>query len=136
MLKALIPASLLLLSLGAGGFQAVRQTRQAQIEQGRYLVENVAMCVQCHTPRTQDGELIRSELLKGAPIPVRSPFPNRQWAIQAPNIAGMGAWSEAEVIRFLETGLRPNGTRPLPPMPPFRMNEKDARAIAAFLRSL
>ncbi len=49
------------------------------IERGRYLVHNVAMCVQCHSPRDENGELIETALLTGAPMPVKSPFPNRIW---------------------------------------------------------
>ena len=29
---------------------------QTQIERGRYIVENVAMCELCHTPRTENGD--------------------------------------------------------------------------------
>jgi mono/diheme cytochrome c family protein len=118
-------------------FAVVRAQTPNPVERGKYLVEHVAMCIQCHTPRNEDGELIRSKLLKGAVIPLKSPFPNKPWAIRAPDIAGLaGAWSETEIVTFLETGARPDGTHPQQPMPPFRLSRTDAAAIAAFLRSL
>ncbi|MGH7899992.1 MAG: hypothetical protein ACREQQ_18700, partial [Candidatus Binatia bacterium] len=38
---------------------------RAAIERGRYLVESVAMCQECHTPRDDKGELDRSRWLRG-----------------------------------------------------------------------
>src|SRR5437870_13264909 len=48
-----------------------------QLQRGQYLVEHVAMCVQCHTPRKAQGELDRTRLLQGAPIPVQPHSPCR-----------------------------------------------------------
>jgi len=39
-----------------------------EIERGRYLVEEVAKCAQCHTPRGQHGNLKKEGWLQGAPI--------------------------------------------------------------------
>jgi mono/diheme cytochrome c family protein len=36
---------------------------KSEIERGKYLVENVAMCVECHTPRNANGELDRNAWL-------------------------------------------------------------------------
>jgi hypothetical protein len=109
---------------------------QTQIERGKYLAEQVAMCVQCHSPRDAEGELDRHTLFKGARIPIASPFPNKQWALSAPRIAGLPGWEEEDFITLLMTGSRPTGEVPRPPMPPFRMSREDASAIAAFLISL
>ena len=95
------------------------------------------MCIYCHTPKHQDGALDERQLLQGAPMPVESPFPRVKWAFQAPKIAGLpGGWTEGDLVRFLQTGITPNGRTPQPPMPPFRMNEEDAQAVAAYLESL
>jgi mono/diheme cytochrome c family protein len=108
-----------------------------QIAHGKYLVLHVAMCVQCHTPRNERGELISSRLLQGSSVPVPSPFPSQPWAFEAPKIAGLpGGWTEADLIQLLQTGKRPGGNSPRPPMPPFRMNREDAAAVAAYLKSL
>jgi len=107
-----------------------------QVARGSYLVNSVAMCVQCHTPRDARGELDRAHLLKGAPIPLRSPFPNKEWAFAAPAIAGLPGLSDEDAIALLTTGSRPASPAPKPPMPPFRLTREDAEAVVAYLRSL
>lgn len=106
------------------------------VARGEYLVHHVAMCVQCHTPRTAGGELDTSRLLEGAPVPLASPYPNRPWALVAPSLAGLAPWSEEQIVTLLTTGARPDGQVPRPPMPPFRMTRQDAEAVAAYLKSL
>jgi len=121
----------------AGLFAAVPAARDgSRIERGRYLVERVSMCGECHTPRNNRGELDRNRWLKGAPIPVKSPFKGRSWAFQAPPIGGLHGWKPAEVARILEKGARSSGRRSRPPMPGFRMSREDAQAVAAYLQSL
>ena len=39
------------------------------VARGKYIVEDVAMCGTCHTPRLSNGELDRSRWLAGAPVP-------------------------------------------------------------------
>lgn len=114
----------------------IRGQDSGQVEHGRYIVEQVAMCGECHTPRNDRGELDRSRWLQGAPIPLESPFENQRWAFQAPAIAGLPGWSPDEVIRILETGTRFSGKKPRSPMPGFRMNRDDASAVTAYLQSL
>ena len=120
--------------LVAAAFSAQGPTNQISV--GRYLVENVAMCVECHTPRGQRGELDRTRLLKGAPMPLESPFRSRPWAFQAPAIAGLPGWNSADTVTLLTTGRRPSGEAPKPPMPPYRMTRVDAEAVVAYLTSL
>jgi len=109
---------------------------QEQPGRGSYLVTHVAMCVQCHTPRDADGNLDRARLFKGAPIPVRSPFPNQTWAFAAPAIAGLPGWTTADAVALLGTGRRPNGYTPKRPMPSFRLTREDAEAVVAYLHSI
>ncbi|MGC2197121.1 MAG: hypothetical protein WA628_20760 [Terriglobales bacterium] len=40
----------------------------SKLERGKYLVEQVGMCGDCHTPHSEKGELIREKLLQGAPL--------------------------------------------------------------------
>jgi mono/diheme cytochrome c family protein len=103
---------------------------------GRYIVHDVAQCIQCHSPRDESGALLADRLLMGAPIPLRSPFPDQQWAFHAPRIAGMPGYSEDEGIRLLTQGINRNGQSPRPPMLKFHMTEQDARDVFAYLRSL
>lgn len=109
---------------------------EEQTVRGSYLVNHVAICVQCHTPRDTNGHLNRARLLSGAPMPVRSPFPNQTWAFAAPALAGLPGWTTEDAVTLLTTGRRLNGYMPKRPMPPFRMTREDAEAIVAYLRSL
>ncbi len=107
------------------------------VSQGKYIVEDVAMCVECHTPRDQNGNLIADEYLNGAPVPVKAP-PYRQinWAVKAPAIAGLIGYTKDEGVRLLTAGVTRDGRAPNPPMPPFRMSDRDAEAVVAYLKSL
>ena len=40
------------------------------------------------------------------------------------------------MVKFLTTGIDPGGNKARPPMPAFRLNGDDARAVAVYLRSL
>jgi mono/diheme cytochrome c family protein len=73
-----------------------------------------------------------SRRLQGAAVAVPPPLANF-----APALAGGPAnYTEEQFISFLQTGVRPDGSHPRPPMPPYRLNEEDARAVAAYIRSL
>lgn len=128
----LVAGAVILAAMRAGS----AATPQERIAQGDYLVNSVAMCAQCHTPRDAEGNLDRGRLLKGAPIPVRSPFPNQTWAFSAPAVAGLPGWTAEDALSLLSTGRRLSGHTPKRPMPPFRLARQDAEAVVAYLRSL
>jgi mono/diheme cytochrome c family protein len=108
-----------------------------RLEHGRYIVNQVGLCNDCHSPRNPDGSLIAGKELTGAPIPFTPSVP-MPWMAAAPRIAGLPAgFTEEDTVHFLMTGERPNGRPdPLPPMPPYRLNREDAEAVAAYLHSL
>jgi mono/diheme cytochrome c family protein len=121
--------------LGACAPQAREPTREELVERGEYLVTGVAGCNDCHTPLTPQGPDM-AHSLQGAPIPFQ-PTIEIPWADVAPPIAGLPVtFSEAQLASFLQTGVRPDGTSPRPPMPPYRMNEEDARAVAAYISTM
>ena len=126
-----------IVACGVSAAQLSPHTSSAeQLQRGQYLVEHVAMCVQCHTPRNAQGELDRTRLLQGASIPVSAPFPMSQWAFEAPKIAALPGWLAEDAMRLLQTGKSARGYTPRPPMPPFRMTQEDAAAVVAYLKSL
>ena len=106
------------------------------VERGRYLVHDVALCVQCHSPRDENGNLLETKLLSGARIPFDSPYPGLSWAYQAPNIRGMTGYTDEEAVRLLTRGITRGGTPPRLPMQQFHMTTEDARAVVAYLKSL
>jgi Cu-Zn family superoxide dismutase len=107
----------------------------AEIEHGSYLVHRVAMCVQCHSSRDKSGELASHRLLEGAAMPLASPFPYQIWASAAPPLAGLPTgYTDDDLVTLLVKGKARTGRTLLRPMPPYRMTEPDARAIAAYLK--
>lgn len=103
---------------------------------GRYLAEHVAMCVECHSGRDAQGNIIPSELYMGGNIPTKPAWPN-DWAIRAPRNSGLPGYTVEDGIRLLTEGAIDRTGRQLKsPMPKFRMTRQDAADVVAFLKSL
>jgi mono/diheme cytochrome c family protein len=109
---------------------------QSSIERGRYLVEDVAMCEECHTPRDAGGNLDESRRLQGAQIWIVPVHANPNWANNAPALAGFGGYTDEQGAAVLEKGQGPNGETIRQPMHIYHMNHADAQAVIAYLRSL
>jgi len=115
---------------------AAAQTGGGNVEHGRYLVQDVAMCQQCHSPRDDQGNLLESNLFEGGPIPVRPPWPN-DWALIAPRNKGLPGYDDAAAMRLLTEGsIGRDGKQLRPPMPHFHMTKQDAADVIAYMRSL
>lgn len=116
---------------------ALSATQRANplIVRGRYLVEQVGLCADCHSPRGPTGHFIREQWMLGAALPFQPMVP-MPWAPAAPPLAGLPSMDDPQAIEFLRTGKRPDGSMARPPMPPFRFEADDAGAIVAYLRSL
>jgi mono/diheme cytochrome c family protein len=105
-------------------------------EHGRYLVERVAMCGQCHSTRDPQGNIAPGTEFKGGPMPVRPPWPG-DWALAVPRIAGLPGYTDELAIRLLTQGaIKRDGTQARAPMPRFRMTPQDAADVIAYLGSL
>jgi mono/diheme cytochrome c family protein len=103
---------------------------------GQYIVEDVAMCGQCHTPRLSNGQPDRSRWLAGAPVPYQPSQPTANWPTVAPRIAGQTPTSSEGMIILLTTGIWTDGKPLRDPMPKFHMTKADAEAVVAYLKSL
>ena len=109
------------------------------LEHGRYLVETVAGCGNCHTPRLPDGTPDPTKNLAGAFV-IEEPV----FKAYAPNITpdmetGIGSWSEDDIVDVLHNARRPDGKYLGPPMSFIwyrNMSDTDARAIAKYLKSV
>jgi mono/diheme cytochrome c family protein len=136
-----VAGSFVVLLAAAGSARTSSQAAQpapntaALVAQGEYLANRVAMCVQCHSPRDIEGNVILTRRFHGGAIPVLSPYSNRQFAAQAPNIAGLPGFTDDQIIALLTEGRATDRDPPRPPMPPFRMSRQDAQAIVAYLRT-
>lgn len=117
--------------------QQPSKTSGASIERGRYIVEGVARCGQCHTPRDNNGAPDRARELQGAPVPFLSAKPESDWPLNAPRIGGTPLpASDADIIKLLTTGIWNSGTFLRSPMPQFRMSHSDAESVVAYLKSV
>ncbi len=128
--------ALLLVPVLLGQKQKVGAASAARVARGKYLVEQVGLCGDCHTPRNEKGELVKEQWLKGATLDFKPIAPVPVWADKAVNIAGLPGWEKDAAIRFMMTGIAANQLPARPPMPRYRFNEPDAEAIVAYLKSL
>jgi mono/diheme cytochrome c family protein len=112
------------------------RARSGRVSRGKYLVEGVAMCGECHTPRDANGALDESRDQQGAPIWIVPVRPRPDWANRAPALAGLRSYTDAQVEDVLEKGVGPNGLPIQAPMHVYAMSPDDARAVIAYLRSL
>lgn len=110
------------------------QAPTAQIERGRYLVEALGHCAECHTPRNLLGGLDRARWLGGGPNP------DGEGSI--PNITpGALMWSEGEIAYYLASGFTPafdsaGGSMAHVVANTARLTDADRAAIAAYLKAV
>jgi mono/diheme cytochrome c family protein len=113
--------------------------KDAEWNRGRYLVDAVAHCGECHTPRNRFGAREKDRYLSG----VRG-GPDGQ---NAPNITpnketGIGAWSVQDIITLLRDGQTPDfdyvgsGMGEVVKGSTGKLAEADLKAIAVYLKSL
>jgi mono/diheme cytochrome c family protein len=111
-----------------------------QTERGKYLVEEVGKCQDCHTPRGADGQPDREKWLKGAVLDFQPMQPVKDWHKTSPDLTPGSRlwqrWGEKGITEFLKTGLGPSGHAADPPMPTYKLKTEDAAAIAAYLKTL
>ncbi len=134
------PASLLRLVVilpiaGAAASAAPVAPPDPVVERGRYLTHQVAGCIDCHSPRDEFGRFVAERHLTGAVLGFAPTVP-MPWAPAAPSLVGLEGYTTEQGVRFLMTGERPSGVPPRPPMPEYRLNEEDAKAVVAYLKSL
>lgn len=88
------------------------QAPGARVERGRYLVEGILGCGNCHTPKTAEGEPIASRNLSGGGVTLSlPPFAGAASNITPDPDTGIGRWSEDDIKRAIVEGKRPNHGR-------------------------
>ena len=132
----LIGLALLLVVNVSSSFAAPPAADAAKIERGKYLVNEIAQCGDCHSPHNEKGEVIPGKELRGAELTFKMITPVPVWADKAPNIAGLRGWEQEDAVKFFMTGLAYNDLPARPPMPQFHMHKDDAEAVVAYLKSL
>jgi mono/diheme cytochrome c family protein len=107
-----------------------------RVARGKYLVERVGMCADCHSPRNERGEFVKAQWLWGSPLGFKPEPPIPGWAPVAPPIAGLVGWTDEQAVRLLTTRKNRDGRLPGPPMPEYALSRADAEGVVAYLRSL
>jgi mono/diheme cytochrome c family protein len=105
-----------------------------ELERGRYLVEALAHCAECHTPRNPVGALDKARWMGGAPNPsgtgtIPSLTPDKL------------DWSAEDVAYYLESGFTPSfdavGGHMSEVVENFsRLTAEDRNAVAAYVKAL
>lgn len=110
----------------------------ATLERGRYLMNGVVACANCHMARGPGGGYLADKGMSGG-----LPFQDKMFTAYAANITqdretGIGKWTDAQLVRAIREGVRPDGSLIGPPMPTefySRMSDDDVNAIVAVLRT-
>ena len=132
----LVAAAAVLWRAPASGQAKGENKNDEALQRGAYLVNSVAQCGNCHTPRNAKGEPDTTRHLQGAPIwfkPTSAKF--AKWEDTVPNITASGLatkWSEEKLVKLLTS----TGGHADAPMPAYKFAADDARAVVAYLRSL
>jgi mono/diheme cytochrome c family protein len=120
-------------------FGAASAHAETPVERGRYLVESIAGCGNCHTPRGPGGVFDASKELAGGFVIDEKPFRAVASNITPDKETGIGAWTDAQIAKAIREGIRPDGTLIGPPMP-FelyrKISDSDLVAMIAYLRTV
>jgi mono/diheme cytochrome c family protein len=116
----------------------------ARLERGKYLVDSVLGCMDCHSTRDFNrlgGPVVAGLGAGGLCRGAEDGAPGR---VCTPNITpdpetGIGAWTDGEVLRAIREGVDRQGKALFPMMPytEYRhLSDEDARSVVAYLRTL
>jgi mono/diheme cytochrome c family protein len=115
------------------------------VERGKYLANNVAGCIDCHSKR--DFSKYSGPVTPGTEGGGGMVF-DQKWGIPGVLIGknitpdaetGIGAWTDDEILRAMTQGISKNGDTlfPLMPYPSFnRMAKEDLLSIIAYIKTL
>jgi len=129
----------LALALGLAVLAGPVRAADGDIARGRYLLNGIVACGNCHATRDAQGGIVPGQELAGG-LTIELP----EFRAVAPNITqdretGIGAWTDAQIVAAIREGKRPDGSLIGPPMPIefYRgMSDSDVRAIVAALRAV
>lgn len=136
-LGKIVKATVLAKPVGPKGTPLARSPRGATVENGRYLVESVALCGACHTQRNMQTGAFEGPALGGSTGFDASE--GHSWS--PPNITSdpmtgrLGKMTEDDfVARFRAGRLLPHS--PMPWQGLMHLNEEDLRAIYRYLKTV
>lgn len=111
---------------------------ETPVERGRYLVESIAGCGNCHSLQDAGGVVPGKEFAGGPPIKDAA-FDAWPANITPDKETGIGSWSDAEIVRAIREGVDRDGRLMGPPMPFWLYRDiadDDVNAMVAYLRTV
>lgn len=137
----LIYVTLGLPNVGAAEDITIERTQQ-RLERGEYLANRVCVCMDCHSTRDWSrfsGPPIEGTLGKGGEIFDQNfGFPGKFYSRNI-TPAGIGNWTDGEILRAIASGVNKEGRALFPVMPHAnygKMDKEDLFSIVVYLRSL
>lgn len=107
-------------------------------EYGAYIAGPIAHCLECHTPMGPQGPMYDGHLGQGG-----FQFPGPWGTSVAANLTsgddGLKSFTDTQIADMITKGVKPDGTRMLPPMPYAwlaKMTPDDLQAVILYLRTL
>jgi len=108
------------------------------VEYGEYLAGPVAHCVECHSPMGPQGPMLDTHLGAGG-FEFHGPWGTSVSANLTPHEDGISGYTDDELRVMITQGIRPDGSRMLPPMGfgyYAATSPEDIDAIILYLRQL
>ncbi len=113
-----------------------------QVERGRYLANNVMLCMECHSDR--DWSVFGAPIIDGTHGKGGTIFNQKHGfpgTFISTNItpSGLGQWTDGEIFRAITTGVSKDG-HPLFPIMPYnnygKLDSNDIVSVIAYLRTV
>ena len=109
-----------------------------KIAYGAYLAGPAGHCIECHTPFVKGRPDFANQLGAGG-FPFHGPWGVSVSANITPHADGIADYGDAELAKVIRSGIRPDGSRLMPPMGVYyyaNISDGDMAAIVAYLRAL
>jgi mono/diheme cytochrome c family protein len=133
--RLLVGAAVTALAVVTGGVASKAET---PLERGKYLVESIAGCGNCHTPQGPKGPMMDKAYAGGLAV-IEPGMKAYSSNITPDKETGIGTWTVEQIMVAVREGKRPDGSLIRPPMPIWLyrgISDADARAIAIYIKSL
>jgi mono/diheme cytochrome c family protein len=109
------------------------------LERGKYLVDTIAGCGNCHSPRDKEGNFIKGKEFSGAFVITDPGFKAYAKNITPDRETGIGSWTPQQIATAIREGKTPDGKLLGPPMS-FEfyrdISDEDVDAIVAYMRTV
>lgn len=141
-LVAVAYISIVLPNVGDASADFKVEITEEKVAHGKYLANHVMVCVDCHSVR--DFSLFSGPIVPGTESAGGEIFDQKMGfpgTFISANItpAGIGDWTDGELLRLISTGVRKNGSAIFPIMPYKnygQLDMDDLEAIIAYIRTL